>query len=322
MKKIYPVLTLLFSASLLVACGGGGGGSSTTVSSGGPSYTGIASKAIIDASNANELGEGSVSGTKTGSGLAVATGVVVNGQEVKASPRTLDLANILASKVKRVKLDQAAFLPGAIQTLTGNDPCTNGGTVSYSLQADDVSGAFSGDFSFNSCIEQQTTLSGNVTVSGVVNLVTDDIDLMSMSLTAFTETSGADSYTMTGTVSFTFNGNSSTVTMNLLAQDNNNAGSTEKLENVVITVTDNVAFISMTLSGRYFHPDYGYVDVVTVQPLVIQSTDVWPSQGEFTLSGDVNTSAHITVISNTQYTLEVDTDGNGTLETVTIENWN
>ena len=71
---------------------------------------------------------------------------------------------------------------------------------------------------------------------------------------------------------------------------------------------------SLTISGTYYDPDYGYVTVTTVTPLQVASTDAWPTAGVLLFTGANGSRARLTFTS-TGYTVEVDT-GSGFYTTV------
>ena len=77
----------------------------------------------------------------------------------------------------------------------------------------------------------------------------------------------------------------------------------------------------MTITGRYYHPQNGYVDIATIDALRINYSDQFPSSGQIIITGASGSKARQTAISNTQYSLEVDADGDDIYETVTTENW-
>jgi hypothetical protein len=73
------------------------------------------------------------------------------------------------------------------------------------------------------------------------------------------------------------------------------------------------------ISGRYYDPDYGYVEVYTEGPLRIDDGDDWPSDGVLVVTGDTgiaggSTMARLTALSSTTYQVEADTNGDGTYD--------
>ena len=75
-------------------------------------------------------------------------------------------------------------------------------------------------------------------------------------------------------------------------------------------------FVGLVLTGKYFDPDYGYVDITTPTPLKIYYVDVFPTEGIIILDGanglvGGNTKARFTAINDTSYMVEADTTGDG-----------
>ncbi len=305
------ILFTIVIALTLVACGGGGGGGSSI------SYTGSRDPAVIDTTNAKTLAEEAVGGSQTGVVLAVES----DNQESQPNLTIIGVSKILSSSVRNIEMnDSVVVLVGAIITESGTDPCLNGGTLSFNLSLNDVTGEISGTFNFTNCTEGGTTISGSMTVSGTINLSTLEFTQFTFSMNSVTVVSGSESITMSGTIDFSFSGSSFTMTMDVFFRDNA-SGSVVWFENLSISATDNISNLSMSISGRFYHPDHGFIEIVTNQAFLINNSDLFPNSGQMTITGANGSSARLTVIDNTQYTLEVDEDGDGTYETVTMENW-
>jgi hypothetical protein len=214
----------------------------------------------------------------------------------------------------------SATLPGAIVTDSGSIFCENNpdGSISFSLSIDDVTGDFNGTFNFINCAEGDTTMNGNTTVSGTISA---SVFVFNFTFNPMTVVSGTDSFTMSGTVGTSVSGNSVTITMDNVRLRNNNTQMVEWVNNLTISAIDNISFLQMTITGRYYHPQHGYIDIVTNTAFQINVADQWPNVGRMTITGASGSKARLTVISNTQYTLEVDSDGDDTYETVTTEDF-
>ncbi len=298
----------LFATLLLVGCGGGGGGGDSGVT-----YTGLTTPAVIIDTNAEILAEGAIGGSTTGT----AFGVVSDEQEVQPNPTILDVARILSNSVTQLDISpSSSTLPGAIVTESGSDPCLDGGSISFSLSVDDVTLDFSGTFNFINCAEGGTTINGNATVSGSISA---SVVVFNFAFNPITVVSGAESYTMSGTIGTSANVSSVTITMEAQLR-NNNTQMVEWVNNLTISAVDNISFLEMTITGRYYHPEHGYIDIETIVPLRINDLDQFPSSGQIIITGASGSKARLTADSNTQYMLEVDPDGGG-YGPPTLEDW-
>ena len=93
-----------------------------------------------------------------------------------------------------------------------------------------------------------------------------------------------------------------------------------KIENFKIDLTNGSGFVDADISGRYYDPNNGYIDVSTPTLLRINGTDYWPSSGVFHAVGN-NDAATFTALSNTSYQLDIDSDNNGTVDITTTGSW-
>lgn len=93
-----------------------------------------------------------------------------------------------------------------------------------------------------------------------------------------------------------------------------------KIENFKIDLTNGSGFVDADISGRYYDPNNGYIDVSTPALLRINGTDYWPSSGIFHAVGN-NDAATFTALSNTSYQLDIDSDNNGTADITTTGLW-
>ena len=93
-----------------------------------------------------------------------------------------------------------------------------------------------------------------------------------------------------------------------------------KIENFNINLTNGAGYVDADLSGRYYDPNHGYIDISTPTPLQISGTDYWPSSGVFHAEGN-NDSATFTALSKTTYQLDIDTNDDGTSDITTTGSW-
>jgi len=94
------------------------------------------------------------------------------------------------------------------------------------------------------------------------------------------------------------------------------------MSNVVVGTTVGTGTSDVTLSGRIYLHDYGYVDVATPTPFHYLDGSSFPSGGQMTVTGRDDHGVRLTVDSPTQYTLGVELDGDGLYDELTVTlNW-
>lgn len=80
----------------------------------------------------------------------------------------------------------------------------------------------------------------------------------------------------------------------------------------VMVLTYGTTVDTGTLSGRYYDPDYGFVDITTMTPLTIPNTSL-PTGGVVLFSGSAS-KAKLTFNSDQTTLLELDANNDGTYE--------
>lgn len=299
----------------LAACGGGGGGGGA--SAGGFSYTGSTAQAAIDETNAAALAGGAFVTGDAGASANV-VGVAASGSAVQQ--RSVKVANALRDAVRRIDfLDSSSTAVSALQqesnTVTG--PC--GGSFSYSISVDDQTGSFSGMLDFSSfCQEPGDSISGQVSFSGQIDLNTLQFVSLQFTATALGLADNGKDFAINGTITFAFAGASATITENFDIRDG--SGKVYRVQNLVVALTTGTSETQEMLSGRFYHPDYGYVDVTTTAVFHIPTGSDFPVSGSLTVTG-TGGKAMLTALSGSQYQLDIDADGDDTFEKTVIGNW-
>jgi len=93
-----------------------------------------------------------------------------------------------------------------------------------------------------------------------------------------------------------------------------------KLQNYVIALTNGSGYVDAAISGRYYDPVQGYIDISTPTALRITGSDYWPSSGVLQAVGN-NDAASFTALSNTTYQLDIDSNADGTPDITTTGAW-
>jgi hypothetical protein len=75
-----------------------------------------------------------------------------------------------------------------------------------------------------------------------------------------------------------------------------------------MNITEGYNYVDVSLTGRYYDPNYGYVDISTPTYLRIYDDDFYPSSGAIFVEGS-SSSATLTALSSTTYQITADFDG-------------
>jgi len=318
--KILKILALVVGVFVIaIACGGGSGGGGND-SGGGISYSGSTIKATINDSNAEDVSTGAYQVGTTGSALSVIGAIETYEDNQITRPRSLVVSQALGNALSKVDISShsGGIASASVQSESDRIYGDCGGHADVTVTYDDVTGNFNGSMNFNGFCSGSVFISGSTSFSGTLDVGTGDFIDFTFSFNSLTGSSGSDSFTLQGELSVNASTSLVTATMNMLLKDNT-SGNVYKLENYVMTTTEGSTYIDIEVSGKYYDPAYGYVDISTPSPLRIFDTDDWPSQGLMVLTGNTgmgggSTKAKLTALSSTQYQVEADTNGDGTYD--------
>lgn len=282
------ILSLCFVALLLTSCGGGGGsGTSSSLT-----YTGETAQATVTAENAVELATGAYMGGDVSS-FPVPIGMVQIGEYTGVHDSTLlRAAAIVKEAVSQFdpKGQSKDMATGQVisDSSTVNGQC--GGSASFSMTFDDVSGAFSGTFTFLPLDECTEVISGEVSFNGVFEIV-----------------EAPDGSPEPGNViSMTMSFNN----LDILYLD----GVSDQVfwvHNYNIVVTVGTGFVEVQATGTFYNPLYGFITISTPVPPQIFDTDNVPSSGTLEIEGAVGSKARLTFVDASSFTVDVDLEGKG-----------
>ncbi len=306
--KFLAMALLMFLVSMtMVACGGGKDASVDE----GIQYTGLTNPAVITAGNAEELATLAYLGGYGPAQLAVRDG---SEKSVGGYPVLLYLYNFLADSVQQAR---QAGSPGARALELIDDveySACSAGSLTYSLQADDLSGEFSGSLTFNDYCENGVTFSGGINVTGVLDISDDLFTSLSLDLFEFTMAIGGESYTLDGYIdSMLVSPTAFELIMDLLLVEGS-TGAVYWVNDFFLSITEETFYTEIQVSGRFYSPLDGYVELTTPIPMRIYGGDNAPSEGMIILSGDFNSSAMLEFVSSASYIVHANIDGDDTFE--------
>ena len=123
---------------------------------------------------------------------------------------------------------------------------------------------------------------------------------------------------MGGQFYFNTTGATTMTTTDMMVRDND-TGRVCKYENYQMDMAAGDTHADITVNGRYYDPDYGYVDLETTTAFMTRYGDPYPAIGRLVLTGEKgagggSTTARLTALSGNQCQVEADTDGDGVYE--------
>jgi hypothetical protein len=307
----------LFTLALAACGGGGGGGGGTSVPS---DYTGATTQATLTATNTQSIVDGgwerSINGEQVGATIGnILVATLPSTTALGASPETVSPTHP-AQAFRTWVLNFTSPTPQSVQpaaTTSGDLPTTGscGGSGTYTLNLDTTTGSFSGNFVFQSYCWDNVTLNGTTPFSGSIGQNNFQVKLTYSNLennlegVVTTLTQGF----LSGTLSFDNTGTPTSETDNFDYVLIDSASQKNYWVHNFAAVS-NIQNGQVTIQGRYYDYDEGYVDVSTITPLLFNDTTnpYQPTQGVLLFTGN-NSQARLTFNSDGSTTIELSTGG-------------
>ena len=308
LKNTFSYLLGILAAVLLNACGGGGDGDGT---SGYPniSYSGSTTAAVIDQDNAADYPFVVLESSSNTSNLPIAANIETQAEAggLPDSENIQKVTNFATNLIKNKFGNNVQQPVAATTSQTG----TCGGSLSYTENAS--SNSFNGSLVFDRYCEgglstygYEFRLHGKMTFSGTYHLVNDAPVFDSLNFTiqylkmTFTDGISTASEEFSGSISVTsFDAANNPLDFNVTI----NFKYDGKVFKIVNLQVDDFAG---TISGRLYHPDHGYVDIITTSPFVYMindpadDTDDQFCSGSLQITG-VDTVGNTAIINFTDY---------------------
>ncbi|MDT8419303.1 MAG: FG-GAP-like repeat-containing protein [Desulfuromonadales bacterium] len=321
MKKsgIPAVLPAIMIASLILlwACGGGGGGGGGISPS--IHYSGVETAAVITDENAESLAVGAY------------LGIAYSGQTGDITPLSLADQSTLPGEpsLKSVLLFSRIWEETALEYLTREPPESPVILASVSIDEPmagdcrgyaDVSGSVNdqtGDFDLDvtyhdysdDCVVE---MSGRTNMQGNMDLFGLSMTHVKITYEALAVSFDGLYLTQSGVWSGDFQQYPPVMTFDLVTRDEI-TGKTYWMRDVEMqsSPVSGTSDTEYQVTGRYYDPDVGYVDLTTLEPLRFRFGEDYPYQGRAKLAGSGSTAALVEFVSNAVYRVTCDEDGDG-----------
>ena len=199
-----------------------------------------------------------------------------------------------------------------------SEPGACGGFAHYDFEVNDSTGEFDGSIEFDQYNDCEIELTGSVSSSGQVNLISYEFIRLSL---VFELLEAIDASMVKTVLSGKFNadqnGATETIDYDLRVRDEA-SGKVYWFDGFRITKVygyDPQPFAEEAIdAGRFYDPDRGYIDLATLEPVRTYSGEIWPSSGRVVAVGAMNAVARITFLTPVVYHVEVDENNDGIFE--------
>ena len=323
-KNIYHGRVRIFLAavffSLLTACGGGGGGENaaafddTTLRSG---YTGNTNPAALTQTNAKELSANVFYAQEMG-------GSFIRSQTAKVNKRTdlvsraLQLASY-ADKFPALNSADQNYSRSNTRAIIDERAECESGYVQYSGDINDNTGTGTVTSTFYDCLDAGEVLTGKLSADIISN--TD----MTIRMEDFTLSSTDYKISINGSLRIedVYESSWTThLTMNMLFHEHY-SDEQIKTENLVISSTNVNGDAHISVSGRVYETNHGYIDIHTVTPFVLNyNVSQQYFGGDIILTGKDGATISISPnVDGVHVTLALDIDGDGEDEMEGTSTW-
>lgn len=312
-KKIFGLLLSTACILGLVACGGGGDGGGEDFVPAEPTglmYTGVTSPAVIGSDNAAELAGDAFIGGETGANLGMFSSVAGAQPNIVRKIKLYEVIRTFDGAIQKIDIKGHHGDLLAIKTEKDTVLGNCGGVAGYTLEMDDSNGSFTGSMSFNDYCNGNTVISGTAGFYGQVTVDASEFLDFNLSIDMVNLTSGDQSYVIDGDVLVDVSGPSSTATVDMLMEDS--SGEVFWVKDYTLAIFEGVDYVDIEVSGRFYHPTYGHVDLSTILPVRIFNIDEWPSFGELQVAGGDGTKARLLAFDKNSCRVIVDTCGDDT----------
>ncbi|CAB1064202.1 hypothetical protein D1BOALGB6SA_8993 [Olavius sp. associated proteobacterium Delta 1] len=311
MKDLRYLILWVTIASALLYCIGGCSGGGGNGGDDGIAYSGLTSQAEISDQNAEDISGGSFGAGLIGDGMMGFSLDQSSNEKFVRKFRTVKVPEILSDSLHLIDFTNppAGVGQAALETVSETIDGNCGGSMSYSVSADNVIGTFSGRFTFSQYCNDGTTINGRASFEGRINLDTEEFVEAYLS---FDNLSGGG-LTLDGDIEFDFASSPNMISFNAYAQDPG-TGKVYWIRDYSIAIGEYVGLVQIEMSGMFYHPDYGYVNLSTTAPFILHDGDEWPTSGTLVVTGVNNSKAKITAIDNANCAVEADFDGDDSYE--------
>lgn len=327
----YSVGAAMISVAMMAGCGGGGDSSGSTTT---------AATSTISSANASDVAANAVNASngisQSGSVSSLITGVTVDASNAVSA----GLINTSLQQIYKALENQAAANLVAGVTATQSYPCTNGGSVSATVNEAVTGTLSSGDsvsVTATQCVEGSTTLNGGFSASfsnlsgtpgsasawsGAIGLKFNNFNITEGAETARINGDMALSISQLGYLNATASISGSSLQLSLSRSGAVVIDRTLSAYSYSGAIKSNLETysINFTMTGDFKTASNGAYGVTTTTSFK-QIYGAYPYQGALKVVGSGNTSVTLTALDNTNVRLDIDKNGDGATDETVNTTW-
>jgi len=331
--NIYRILFLIILYAVLpLGCGGGSGGGSNPA---------IMSPVAITVDNAKDVAGTAVMSVASTGGIGEGTSTILTSVDItkKSGVKTMNSSNAFGFKhfiyrqLERARAEGIVNQTLGVLTISLTETCVDGGSLTFNGNIAVQGKLSNGDafsLSADRCSESGSIANGNLDVT--INSISGDLLSppytlsISIKLSSLSITDNSGTFTGSGDMTITEskvdNINTTTkITGNSFAFSD--ASGTSTLSNYQLSLTDNANTLAYTfdIAGTVSSALVG--GTVDCQTLTIFEGvgDLDPDRGVMKCSGSGGSSEMITAVDNANVRLDIDSDGDGIIDSTINTTW-
>ena len=274
-------------------------------------FIGISSQAAINSTNAENLVSSAFIGGATNI-QPISSQLNRSVISTQASTfRPLKFSQLIIGSLRKIELDHFDVVHSQTDVMNKNGKFTGdcGGSFSYTLEFNHEFQSFNGEILFEDYCDDGILVSGQTDVDGYFDVVTGDFSIANFLFDNLSD----EYFTFEGEISIDFSDFPTKIIFTAYSTDNQ-TGKVCWLDDYNITLTERIGHIEFSIYGTFYHPDYGFVVLTTLDPFIIHEGDDWPSSGQLNILGENATTAQLTALDHLHTAIEADTDGDGLLD--------
>jgi len=299
----------LLAGLMLAACGGGDGTDIPPLFSS-ISYSGTDTQAVITLQNAPDLLE-ELFGNR---------GFIADPTDPTSHPRPYHVFIPLALMQAMQRINRETTSPTGTQETSLLEVINcDSGYLDYVITVNELNGVFSGQMTFHDCESAAVCLTGSASIVGVYDLDSVSFREISLSFSLLTGSNRTFRVVSSGHIEILL---SDPVTLWLYdyAFRNRVDGPVVRFDDFSLVLQEQDLFTGLTLTGTFYHPDFGHTQVSTPTPITFTADVYWPLFGQVIMTG-ANSSLRALFDDNNLYTLFVDENGDDTTFEMIVGYW-